>query len=184
MNKIRLHNKEFIPFISEAKLKEAIETLAKQINKDYENRTPLFVGVLNGSFMFAADLMKAIDISCEISFVKMASYQGMQTSGRINELIGLNKSLKDRHIVIIEDIVDTGNTLEKLYSNIEAEKPASVETATLLFKPSAYKKNIPVKYVAIEIPNKFVVGYGLDYDGLGRNLKEIYIVKIKKSLKC
>ncbi|HRD40020.1 MAG TPA: phosphoribosyltransferase family protein, partial [Bacteroidia bacterium] len=129
-----------------------------------------------GSFMFAADLMKQIEIPCEISFVKMASYHGTESTGKVNELIGLNQNIEGRTVVVIEDIVDTGNTIEKLTSMLKDKKVKSFKIATALFKPSVYKKDIKIDYVGIEIPNDFVVGYGLDYDGLGRNLKDILVI--------
>lgn len=150
--------------------------MAQQINTDLKNEMPLFVAVLNGSFMFAADLMKQIEIPCEISFVKMASYHGTESTGKVNELIGLNQNIEGRTVVVIEDIVDTGNTIEKLTSMLKDKKVKSFKIATALFKPSVYKKDIKIDYVGIEIPNDFVVGYGLDYDGLGRNLKDILVI--------
>lgn len=173
---IQLHDKAFRPYISAEKIQGVISSLANKVNEDYHKKTPLFVGVLNGSFLFAADLIREFDGDCEVSFIKMASYDGTQTTGVVNELIGLKEDIQGRHVIILEDIVDTGNTLEKIYDLLNARQPASLRIATLLFKPKAYQKNIPVDYVAMEVGNEFLVGYGLDYDGLGRNLKDIYII--------
>lgn len=153
---------------------ETVLELADRINKDLEGETPLFVGVLNGSFMFLGDLMKHVSIPCEISFVKVASYEGTSSTGMVKQLVGLSENIKDRTVVIVEDIVDTGNTIEHLYQSLLTQRPKSIKVATLLFKPSAYTKDIPIDYVALSVPNDFLVGYGLDYDGLGRNLKHIY----------
>jgi hypoxanthine phosphoribosyltransferase len=173
---IQLHDKKFVPFMGAEKIHAAIQNLGKKLNEDYQNKQPLFVGVLNGSFLFVADLVREFDGQCEISFIKMASYEGTSTTGVVTELIGLKEDIKGRDVIILEDIVDTGNTLEKIYHELMKQSPASLEIATLLFKPKAYTKDIPVKYVALEVGNEFLVGYGLDYDGLGRNLKDIYII--------
>lgn len=177
MQTVKLHDKTFELFIDENSIKSAIADLALRINTAYEGKNPLFLGILNGSFLFAADLFRQINGSAEISFLKMASYQGTSTTGKINELIGLNEDISNRHIIVIEDIVDTGITLEKIIADLQKRQPASIAIATLLFKPAAYQKNIKVNYVGIEVANDFLVGYGLDYDGLGRNLKEIYRLK-------
>jgi hypoxanthine phosphoribosyltransferase len=177
MQTVKLHDKTFELFIDENSIKSAIADLALRINTAYEGKNPLFLGILNGSFLFAADLFRQINGNVEISFLKMASYQGTATTGKINELIGLNEDISNRHIIVIEDIVDTGITLEKIIADLQKRQPASIAIATLLFKPAAYQKNITVNYVGIEVANDFLVGYGLDYDGLGRNLKEIYRLK-------
>lgn len=177
MQTVKLHDKTFELFIDENAIKYAIADLSLRINTAYEGKNPLFLGILNGSFLFAADLFRQINGSAEISFLKMASYQGTSTTGKINELIGLNEDISNRHIIVIEDIVDTGITLEKIIADLQKRQPASIAIATLLFKPAAYQKNIKVNYVGIEVANDFLVGYGLDYDGLGRNLKEIYKLK-------
>lgn len=177
MPTVTLHDKSFELFIDEQSIREAITALAKQINTDYKGKYPLFLGILNGSFLFAADLFRLIEGQAEISFLKMASYQGTSTTGKINELIGLNEDITNRHIIVIEDIVDTGITLEKIIEDLQKRNPASIAIATLLFKPAAYQKTIPVNYVGMHVANDFLVGYGLDYDGLGRNLKEIYKLK-------
>lgn len=182
MERIKLHDKEFEMFLSEDELDLDIEVVAERLNTDYAEMQPLFIGVLNGAFMFASELFKQLSIPCEISFVKMASYQGTESSGNMNDLIGLNRSVKGRHVIIIEDIVDTGHTLEHLMKVLEEQKPASIEVATLLMKPDAYIKHFPVKYVARQIPNEFVVGFGLDYDGLGRNLPHIYTLATENQM--
>ncbi|CAG5081601.1 hypoxanthine phosphoribosyltransferase [Parvicella tangerina] len=173
---IQLHDKQFKPFIDSSKIQDAILALAQKINTTYEGKNPVFIGVLNGSFLFTADLVRHFNGDCEVSFMKMASYEGTSTTGIVNELIGLNLDIKDREVIILEDIVDTGNTLEKLFHELKKKQPKSLAIATLLFKPKAYQKDIPVDYVAMEVGNEFLVGYGLDYDGLGRNLKDIYII--------
>ena len=175
-NMVQLHDKKFKPFITKAEINSAVLRMAEKIQADYEGMNPVFIGVLNGSFLIVADLVREFTGECEVSFVKMASYEGVNTTGVVNELIGLNHSIENRYVVIIEDIVDSGNTVEKLVELIRKDKPASVKIATLLYKPKAYQKNISIDYVAIEVGNEFLVGYGLDYDGLGRNLKDIYII--------
>lgn len=146
-----------------------------QLNVDFENRCPVFIGVLNGSFLFMADLLKEINIACEVGFIKVASYHGTESTGKIKEAFGLPEDLKDRDVILVEDIVDTGLTLKYILEKVYAQNPASVTVCSLLFKPAALKEPIEeLKYVGFEIPNEFVVGYGLDYDGLGRNLKDIY----------
>lgn len=176
MQLVTLKDKQFKPYIGSDKIEAAVKKVAAQINSDLKNEMPLFVAVLNGSFMFASDLMKNIDMPCEISFVKMASYHGTQSTGVVNELIGLNQDISGRTVVIIEDIVDTGNTIEKLVGILKQKNVKDLRIATALFKPTVYKKDIKINYVGIEIPNDFVVGYGLDYDGLGRNLKDILVI--------
>jgi hypoxanthine phosphoribosyltransferase len=173
---IRLHDKQFVPFMDASKIAAAINSLGEKLNQDYKGKNPLFIGVLNGSFLFVSDLVREYEGDCEVSFIKMASYEGTSTTGVVTELIGLKEDVRDRHVIILEDIVDTGNTLEKIHAELSKQKPASLEIATLLFKPNAYQKDIPVNYVALEVGNEFLVGYGLDYDGLGRNLKDIYII--------
>ena len=177
MEVITIKDKSFRISIPEADILTAIDRVASRINTDLAGQIPLFLCVLNGSFMFAGDLMKRVSIECEISFVKLASYHGgMSSSGSVKQLIGLNTDLSGRAVVIVEDIVDTGNTIESLVSQINALNPSSVQVCTLLYKPEAYTKSIPVDYVALEVPNLFLVGYGLDYDELGRNLKDIYVL--------
>lgn len=176
MATIKIKDLSFKPFINEEELQKVIKIVAQKINQEYKGKSPLFLGVLNGSFMFMGDLMKSIDLECLVSFVKLASYEGTESKGSVNQLIGLNESLEGRDVIIVEDIVDTGNTLEKLYQIIEEKNPKSLKIATLLYKPEAYKKEFKIDFVAKEIPNDFVVGYGLDYDGYGRNLSSIYVL--------
>ncbi|MCK9617547.1 MAG: hypoxanthine phosphoribosyltransferase [Lentimicrobiaceae bacterium] len=171
---IQVKDKQFALFIKAEEIDMAISKVAENINHDYKGKIPLFLGILNGSFMFASDLLKKITVDCEISFVKIASYAGTQSTGKINNLIGLNEDIKGRHIIILEDIVDTGHTLASLLKYLESFKPASVKIATCLFKPAAFTKEYTVDYVGKNIPNDFIVGYGLDYDGFGRNLPDIY----------
>lgn len=173
----KIHDKIFTPFISEGELKLSISKLTQEIEKDYEGKDLLFIAILNGAFMFASDLMKEFDRDVTISFVKVSSYQGTQTTGRVDELIGLNNSLNGKHIVILEDIVDTGITIDKVVTLLNSNYPESVEVCTLLYKPESFKGKQKPKYIGFEIPNKFVVGYGLDYNELGRNLKELYQLK-------
>lgn len=174
MNQVQLKDKKFSLFIEEEKILASIVALAEKINIDYKDKKPLFIGVLNGSFMFAADLLKNISLECEISFIKISSYDGTSSTGKINNLIGLNQDVSGRDVIVLEDIVDTGNTVENLYNTIINLNPNSIKFATLLLKPDVYKKPIKLDYVAISIANDFIVGYGLDYDGLGRNLRDIY----------
>lgn len=176
MDIIQVKDLSFKPFISEGELAKCVKEVADAINHDYQGKQPLFIGVLNGSFMFMSDLMKEINLTCEMSFVKMASYEGTSTTGKVNELIGLNESIEGRDVILVEDIVDTGNTLVKLFDLMKEQNAGSVKIATLLYKPEAYKKDIAIDYVGKEIPNAFVLGYGLDYDGLGRNLSSIYVL--------
>ncbi|MBS1534159.1 MAG: hypoxanthine phosphoribosyltransferase [Bacteroidetes bacterium] len=171
---IRLHDKTFEPFISSDEIQFAIENMAKQMDDDFFDEIPVFVGVLNGAFMVVADLMKYYRGMCEVSFVKMASYEGTQSTHEVKQLIGVNQSLEGRTVVVVEDIVDTGNTIEELKAILKAQNVKHLKFAALFFKPEAYKKDIKIDYVGIRIPNKFIVGYGLDYDGLGRNLPDVY----------
>ncbi len=176
-NKIRVKDLNFEVMITAAELDKAVSEVAQKINQEYANvEEPIFLGVLNGSFMFMSDLMKKIDFESELSFVKVASYEGTESVGEVKTLIGLNDSIKGRHIIIVEDIVDSGNSIEHLTQMLAELEPASVKICTLFFKPNAYQKQIPIDYVALEIGNEFIVGYGLDYDQLGRNLKDIYVV--------
>lgn len=175
--RVKLLDRTFEVMISADQIDEAVDRVAEQINVDYADReTPLFLGVLNGSFMFMSDLMKKVDFNCELSFVKLASYEGTSTTGKVQELIGLKNNIEGRHVVVVEDIVDTGESIEHLMRSLSGHRPASVEVATLFFKPNSYSKQIPIKYRALEIGNEFIVGYGLDYDQVGRNLKDVYVV--------
>lgn len=174
---IRLHDKEFVPFLSAAEIDAALERIAREVSKDVKEEIPLFIGVLNGAFIVVADLLKKYKGPCEVSFVKMSSYKGTASTGNVNSLIGINENIEGRTVILVEDIVDTGNTLEVLHELMKKEKVKTLKTATLFFKPEAYKKQLPIDYIGIEIPNKFIVGFGLDYDGLGRNLPEVYQLK-------
>ncbi|MBR6600274.1 MAG: hypoxanthine phosphoribosyltransferase [Bacteroidaceae bacterium] len=176
MDTIKIKGKEFAVSIPEEKILKEVERLAAQISRDLEGKNPLFLGILNGSFMFAADLFRRITIPAEISFVKLASYEGTASTGVIKEVIGLSESVSGRNIVVVEDIVDTGCTMQKLLENLGTRSPESIHVCTLLLKPEKLKVDLNVEYVALEIPNDFIVGYGLDYDGYGRNLKDIYTV--------
>lgn len=177
-SEVKLGDKVFVPYLTEEKIAAAVKVVATKINADYAGKNPLFLVVLNGAFLFAADLLRSIDSDgCEVSFVKFSSYEGVSSTGKVKELIGLNEHLEGRHVIIVEDIVDTGNTIVQMMDDLDHRKPASVRIAALLFKPEAYKKDVKIDYVGIEIPNAFIVGYGLDYDGLGRNLKDIYVIK-------
>lgn len=177
MKKVRLKDKNFQLFIDSKELNNSIESLSNKINQDYSDREPIFLCVLNGAFVFAAELIKRFNHECQVSFVKLSSYQGVQSSGTINSLIGLNEDIKEKDVIIVEDIVDTGQTIANIVENILNKNPRSIEVATLLYKPKSYQKQIPIKYKAIEIGNDFIVGFGLDYNGLGRNLEEIYIIE-------
>jgi hypoxanthine phosphoribosyltransferase len=174
MKEIRILDKNFREFLTEKVIQERIEELAMQINKDLAGKDAVFVGILNGAFLFAADLFRRIDFQARISFVKLASYQGTSSSGSIKELIGWNEDIKNKTIVVVEDIVDTGNTLERIVDELVIRKAAEIRIAALLYKPEAYTKDIPLDYIGFEIPNDFVVGFGLDYDGFGRNLPSVY----------
>lgn len=176
MNRIQIKDKSFEISIPEAKILECIKVVAEKLNTDYRDKNPLFLAVLNGSFIFAADLMRMIDIPSEISFVKLASYQGTTSTGVIKEVIGINEDLTGRHVVIIEDIVESGLTIKRMIETLGTRNPASIEICTLLLKPERLTLPLDVKYVAMEIPNDFIVGYGLDYDHQGRNLRDIYTV--------
>jgi hypoxanthine phosphoribosyltransferase len=176
---IKLHDKIFDVFIDSIEIESRIKTLAKEINEFYFGKEDdlVFISVLNGSFMFASDLIKNIKGSCEISFIKVSSYQGLNSSGRVDELIGLNHSILGKHVIIVEDIVDTGITIDKIFTLLGQHNPASIKVASLLFKEEAFKgKNVP-EFIGFTIPNKFVVGYGLDYNEKGRNLDAVYQLK-------
>lgn len=171
---IHLHDKTFELFIAAEEIDFAVANMAKQMDDDFFDETPIFIGVLNGSFMVMSDLMKHYKGMCEVSFVKMSSYNGLQSTNSVKELIGINENLEGRTVVIVEDIVDTGNTIEELKAIFKEKKVKHLKIATLFFKPDAFKKDIKIDYIGIRIPDKFIVGYGLDYDGLGRNLPDVY----------
>jgi len=177
MSPIKVHDKTFEIYLSEETIQEKIRELAGQINKDYNDKRPLFIAILNGSFMFAADLFKYITIDAEICFIKLASYRGMKSTGNVVTAIGLDVDLYGRDVVIIEDIVDTGKTLTEFLPKLNHQQPSSLKIVALLHKAEATKYPLTIDYIGFTIPDKFVVGYGLDYDGLGRNLKEIYQLK-------
>ncbi|MCC5920757.1 MAG: hypoxanthine phosphoribosyltransferase [Cyclobacteriaceae bacterium] len=174
MHNITIKEKAFEPYISSESIHERVVSLSNQINRDYKDLNPVFLAVLNGSFMFASDLMKYINVRSEISFTKLSSYEKTESSGKITELIGLGEEIRDRNVVIIEDIVDTGRTLKHLIGKLEDQKAKSIKTVALLSKPEARVEEVDVAYVGFEIPKEFVLGYGLDYDGYGRNLPSIY----------
>lgn len=176
MSIIKVKDKTFKTFIPEDEIQRRVKAVAKIINKDLDGQNPLFLAVLNGSFMFAADLMRYITIPCEISFVKLASYQGTTSTGRVKEIIGINEELQGRTVVIVEDIVDTGKTMKRMLESLGTRNPDSLHICTLLVKPNKLEENLNIEYAAMEIPNDFIVGYGLDYDQQGRNLRDIYTV--------
>lgn len=174
---VKLHDRTFRVMSPAERIDQAVQAVADDINRDYRHiDTPLFVGVLNGSFMFMSDLIKKIEFTSELSFVKLASYDGQQSTGKVRNLIGLNNDIEGRHIIIVEDIVDSGNSIAHMIEMLRQRNPASIEVCTLFFKPAAYKRDINIRYRAMDIGNEFIVGYGLDYDQLGRNLKDIYVV--------
>ena len=174
MENLLVKDKYFKKFIDASAIEAGVRNIAEAINKDYKDKNPLFLCVLNGAFIFAADLLRKIRCNCQVSFVKFASYSGTSSKGEIKTMIGLNEDLHDRHIIIVEDIIDTGLTIDHLLKELRKDKPADVRIACFCFKPDAFKKSFKIDYLAIEIPNEFVVGYGLDYDGYGRNLPHIY----------
>ncbi|HZH74013.1 MAG TPA: hypoxanthine phosphoribosyltransferase [Mariniphaga sp.] len=177
MKQVKIHDKKFQLFIPYERIRAAVEKMAEAMNQDLADKNPLFICILNGSFMFAAELYKRIElIETEISFVKLASYDGDETSGEIKQLIGLNEKIEGRTVVILEDIVDSGLTIDHIHEQLHHLNPREVLTATLLLKPDALKKEVQLDYVGMEIPNDFIVGYGLDYNGYGRNLIDIYSV--------
>jgi hypoxanthine phosphoribosyltransferase len=176
MNTIRIKDKTFRISIPEAEIKSRVKALAEQISKDMAAKTPLFLGVLNGSFIFAADLMREMTIPCEISFVKLASYQGTTSTGKIHEVLGINEDLTNRVVIIVEDIVESGQTMKRMIESLGTRNPASVHICSLFFKPDKLKEELKLDYVAFRIPDDFIVGYGLDYDQQGRELKDIYTI--------
>ncbi len=175
MSTIKLHDKYFKTYLSKDKIAKVVAYLAKEIALDLEKgEIPIFVGILNGSFMFAADFIREYEGDCEVSFVKLASYQGTKSQGKVKQLVGINEDLKGRTVIILEDIIDTGNTLVEIYDIFRDKQLKQLKIATLFFKPDVFRKGLPIDYIGMSIPDKFVVGYGLDYDGLGRNLADIY----------
>jgi hypoxanthine phosphoribosyltransferase len=174
MSLIRVHDKSFEPYLTTQDVQDSVKRLAGELNRDYEGKRPLFIAVLNGAFMFASDLFKGLTIDAEICFIKLASYKGTKSTGRVLTAIGLDMDIYQRHVVIVEDIVDTGKTLSEFMPQLTHQHPASIKICALLHKPEATVNPLTIDYLGFSIPNKFVVGYGLDYDGLGRNIPEIY----------
>jgi len=171
---IKVHDKHFEPFIPEEKIQKEVSRIAREMNHDLASKDPIFLGILNGAFMFASDLYKQLTFPCQITFLKLASYSGTQSTGTVKQLIGINRDLKDRVVVVLEDIVDTGVTLETIIRQLSGYQPAEIRVATFLHKPDATIREVALNYVGMKIPNDFILGYGLDYDGYGRNFKEIY----------
>ena len=174
---VRVHDLPFTPLIQAGAIRQRIAEMGRQLSHDLRHDRPLFIGILNGAFMFAADLMREIPIESEITFVKLASYSGMNSTGRVRNMLGLDRDIAGRTVVIVEDIIDTGNTLHSFLPDLNGLGPARILIATLLFKRAAFEHNFEINYVGFEVPNDFLVGYGLDYDGIGRNLRDIYVRK-------
>jgi len=173
---VSVRDKTFEPFISSTDIQKRVEEIGQEMNEMYKGTSPVFLAILNGSFMFFSDVMKCVNLPCELSFVKLASYQGMSSTGTVDQLIGLTESLQGRDVIVVEDIVDTGNTLTRILDVVKEKNPASVRVCTLLLKPEVFQNKHPLHFVGFDIPNEFVVGYGMDYDGHGRNLADIYKV--------
>lgn len=176
MDNIKIKDKSFRVSLSEAEIKNRIKALAADISADMAGKNPLFLGVLNGAFIFAADLMREITIPCEISFVKLASYQGTTSTGKVHEVLGINEDLSGRTVIILEDIVESGQTIKRMMESLGTRNPASIHVCTLFFKPEKLQEQLELDYVAFRIPDDFIVGYGLDYDQAGRGLKDIYTI--------
>ncbi len=174
MDTIKLHDLYFKPFIKEEEIQAIVHNLVQQVTNDCKDETPIFIGILNGSFMFVSDFVKAYKGNCEVSFVKLASYQGTASSEKVKHLVGINEDLEGRTVIILEDIVDTGNTLQEIYNIFKDKKVKQLKIATLFFKPDVFKKELPIDYIGKSIEDKFIVGYGLDYNGLGRNNPAVY----------
>lgn len=174
---ITIKDKQFEPFIHHEQIADKVAALAEKLNADYMGKNPVLIAILNGAFMFAADLVRHLNFDHEIQFTKFSSYEGMETTGKVKQLIGLSISIENRDVIIVEDIIDTGTTMHSLVPQLLGKGAKSVEIATLLMKPGKLQVPLKVKYCAMEIPNEFIVGYGLDYDGIGRNYKSIYVVK-------
>jgi hypoxanthine phosphoribosyltransferase len=171
---IRIHDKYFKRFITETEIQKEVTRIAGEMNRDLIRQDPIFLGILNGAFMFAGDLYKQLTFPCQITFLKLASYSGTHSTGSVKQLIGINRDLKDRVVVVLEDIVDTGVTLDTIIRQLSGYEPAEIKVATFLHKPDAALKEVQLNYVGMEIPNNFIVGYGLDYEGYGRNFRDIY----------
>ncbi len=177
MDTIEIHDKKFRVCTTAAQIDEAVSRVAQQINEDLKDTdTPIFLSVLNGSFMFTADLMRKITVKSDVVFIKLSSYEGTSSSGNVKQIMGLTKSVEGRTVVVVEDIVETGNTIEEMYKILKDAGAAEIRICTLLLKPDAYKKDIKIDYAALQIPNDFIVGYGLDYNQLGRQYKDIYVL--------
>ena len=174
MSRITINDTTFETSMPEAQIKWRVKELARQISQDMEGKNPLFLAVLNGAFIFAADLMREMTIPCEISFVKLASYQGITSTGKVHEVIGINENLQGRTVIILEDIVESGLTIKRMIESLGTRNPADIRVCTLFFKPDQLKEPLKLDYVAFEIPNDFILGYGLDYDQQGRGLKDLY----------
>ncbi|MCQ2244795.1 MAG: hypoxanthine phosphoribosyltransferase [Bacteroidaceae bacterium] len=177
MESIKIHDKWFKPYLSEAQIQERVKAVADKMNEELKDKNPLFLAVLNGAYIFAADLTRHLNFPMEISFVKLASYQGTMSTGKVREVMGINEDLEDRTVVIVEDIVDTGRSMKQMLESLGTRKPKEVKICTLLFKPGKLEEDIKIDYCAMEIPNDFIVGYGLDYDQQGRQLRDIYVVE-------
>ena len=177
MERITLQDKTFRTYIPYAEIDKAISRIAGQLNRDLSNEEkPVFLSILNGSFMFTADLMKKITLNCEVTFVKLSSYSGTESTGTVRQVLGLCSDIKDRTVIVLEDIVDSGTTISNLLGDLKTKNPKQIKICTLLLKPDAYKADIPIDYACIKIPNDFVVGYGLDYNNLGRQYKDLYVI--------
>ncbi len=176
MQKVKVYDREFTKSISSEEIQKQVKRVAAEMNKDLESKDVIFLGILNGAFMFASDLLKNIEIDCQITFLKVASYQGTTSSGKVKRLIGINENIEGKTVVIIEDIIDSGITMDYILKQLRGYEPKEIKIATLLFKPDAFQKDFEIDYKAITIPNDFIVGYGLDYEGFGRNLEDIYTV--------
>ena len=174
MKTIQIKDKQFTLSIPSEDILKAVQTVGDAINRDLKDKNPLFICVLNGAFMFAGDLMKVVDIPCEITFIKLSSYEGLYSSGSVKEVMGLNENIVGRNVVILEDIIDTGLTMERIIDSLKAKGAGEIRVATFLQKPDALQRDIKIDYVAMKIPNEFIIGYGLDYNGYGRNLKDVY----------
>lgn len=175
MTRISLHDKNFVPFITREKINDAVQFLVDEIAEEIgPDEVPIFIGILNGSFMFAADFIRKYPYNCHITFVKMASYEGTSSNGKVKHLVGINEELEGKTVIILEDIIDTGNTLSEIYDIFRDKNVKTLKIATLFFKPDVFRKELPIDYIGMSIADKFIVGYGLDYDGLGRNLPDIY----------
>ena len=177
MNSVQVKDKTFRPFLESEEISKRVAELGAQLSRDMEGKNPLFLAILNGSYVFAADLLRNVTVPCEISFIRVSSYSGMESTGKLTEVIGLKEEIEGRNVVIVEDIIDSGFTMDGLVKSLRAKKPADLRICTLLTKPGNLKVDLDIPYCAFKIPNDFIVGYGLDYDGYGRNLPAIYVVE-------